>query len=325
MENEKKKGKPRGRSGGRPQSRPKEGPKSYKIAFRTWEPIYMRLQESAWAASRSLSDEVGYRLVQTLNDESLLNSVAWRDRGATQDLIRLILSAISMVEMHLADAATAAVKLDLKHWNEDPKRARELFETLLALQYTILIDGIRPLEGEDDYARELRAITDEVGKVDDVTLIGSRAEFTARFVLLNAGYKSIPLVIDGNEAAAKAKYDRLIKEYDHLIWLIRTRPKYGMDFLELKAKKVLEQIGRLPYPEPHDVEGEHKGQSAEDKVINAMVDVLTFADFVDGDRSRSGHDEKFLRERATRLIARLNDILDEADRTRGARSRSIGA
>jgi hypothetical protein len=40
----------------------------------------------------------------------------------------------------------------------------------------------------------------------------------------------------------KGKYDRLIKEYDHLIWLIRTRPEHGTDFLELKAKKVLEQI-----------------------------------------------------------------------------------
>jgi hypothetical protein len=160
-------------------------PKSRNINFRTRPFVYDRLRDAAAAAARSVSEEIEYRLNQTFTDDDLLKVLAYGKRAPeTLKLIRLILATINVVEVQEKADVSKPGMLDVRLWHEDPKRAQELFETLVALERAILISGIRPLESAEDYTRELSAAT------AGASGFRSKAEFKAWYVLLSAGFVS---------------------------------------------------------------------------------------------------------------------------------------
>jgi hypothetical protein len=159
--------------------------KSCNINFRTRPFIRDRLRASASVSARSVSEEIEYRLNQTFTDDDLLKSVAWNEESASPTLIRLIFTAINQAEVDAAGGVGGArVTINLKWWNENPKRARELADTVGALIRAVLVDGVSPLRTDDDYRKELSAAATGAGR------FRSKAEFRAWSVLLAAGFVS---------------------------------------------------------------------------------------------------------------------------------------
>jgi hypothetical protein len=170
---------------GRPLDDPEQGQRGPTIGFRPWVPMYKRLQDSAAAAGWSMSAEIERRLEQSFSDDANLKSLLAYGKGASETLrlLRLILATINAVEVQENTDANKPGMLDVKLWHEDPKRAQELFDTLIALERAVLVDGIRPLEDVDDYKRELSAAASGAAS-------RTRAEFKAWRVLLGAGFVS---------------------------------------------------------------------------------------------------------------------------------------
>jgi hypothetical protein len=241
---------------GRPKSDPDQRQRSPALSFRMWLPVYEELKKTAAATGRTMAAEAEHRLEESLAEETDFKTLLVYGESALEafKLLRLMMGAISLIEVEAQRVLEVEAKkntdarkpglpdVKLKRWDEDPQRAQQVFETLLALSYAVLVTGIKPLEGRDDYARELREIAGVVGEMDDAAPLGNKAEFFARMALLGAGYKTRGLTVNKDAVINHENYQHLAVELDKIIGTMDKHPDYPMEFLSRTGRKIVERL-----------------------------------------------------------------------------------
>jgi hypothetical protein len=226
---------------GRPSRGPDPEAKTHAVAFRTSEKLHALLKTSAESAGWSIAEEVSQRLARTFLDADQMHFLAWGKGNARTDLVRLIISAISLLESGVAGGYSAA--LDLKDWSTHKDRAEIIFSVIESILHMVMIDGIDIVRGRERYAAELEAIAEARKKIKDdpVMAAGSVAEFIARTVLLHAGYRcTLPIPIAEQDDAVESERQALDRARA-LIDRMKARPNVS-EFLSARVRDIMRRV-----------------------------------------------------------------------------------
>jgi hypothetical protein len=297
---------------GRPTSGPEKELKTRAVSFRTSERLHDLLKAGAAASGWSVAEEISQRLGRTFTDDQLMHFLTWGKGNARTDLVRLIISAMNLLESGLASSYSAA--LDLKEWSADKEHAKNVFAVLEAILHMVMIDGIDVVRGRESYAAESDAIAEARMKIKDdpVMASGSVPEFIARNVLLQAGYRCtlpIPITEDESESERQA-----LDRARALIDKMKARPNDPAEFLSARVRDIMRRVEKK--------QADRREADFGSEIAPLLEAAHTFINFAEGgdyiaENSAAASDD-VIRAEARKLAESLLKLLD------GGRGRAVG-
>jgi hypothetical protein len=289
-------------AGGRPPNDSEKGMKGYTVAFRTWEPMYEALRKSAEAAKWSMSAEIEHRIKSSFQyEDDLRHVLAYGTDSGTPALLRLILSAIAVVETQLSGNPPT---FEIKQWNKNPETISiDLFNVLLPLMYWVLVEGLAALKGHaayEEYAKEMLAMMQTVEKgrevFDQDHQREIRGRITAWSVLTAAGF------IPRGAAADSERRDNAVTKFKtgtRLADYVRAYPEN--EFFPSRLTRALESLVGHVHPD----EARKHLELLRDRGIKMAADAeVALERLAHGKATASGE----------KLFARLSEIIDKAKR-----------
>jgi hypothetical protein len=291
---------------GRPSRGPDPEAKTHAVAFRTSEKLHTLLKSSAEAAGWSIAEEVSQRLAKTFVDSDLLHFLTMGRGTARTDLIRLIISAISLLESGVAGQYSAAI--DLRDWSTHKEHAEIIFSVLEAILHMTLIDGIDIVRGRESYASELESIAEARKKIKDdpVMAAGSVAEFIARTVLLQSGYRCtlpIPIADQDESESERQALDRARALIDKM----KARPNDPSEFLSARVRDIMRRVEQK--------QADRREADFGPEIAPLLESAHRFVNFVEGGDSiaenSSAASDDVIRAEARKLAETLLKLLGE--------------